>query len=119
MCHMTAADFRKLALSFPDTLESAHMNHPDFRAKGKIFATFPKPDESVGMIKLTPEQQAMFVKDEPGMFEPVPGGWGRGGATLVKLRSAKIPIVRRAMEQAWTNATTKTSRPAAPPGRRT
>jgi len=107
MWHMTAADFRKLALSFPDTVEASHMNHPDFRARGKIFATFPNADEKAGMIKLTPEQQAMFVKDEPEMFEPVPGGWGRGGATLVRLKPAKVTIVRRAMEQAWTNATAK------------
>jgi len=103
MWHMTAADFRKLALSFPDTIEASHMGHPDFRAAKKIFATFPKADEKVGMIKLTPEQQAMFVKDEPEMFEPVPGGWGRGGATLVNLRAAKITVVRRAMEQAVNN----------------
>jgi hypothetical protein len=104
---MTAADFRKLALSFPDTIESAHMGHPDFRAAGKIFATFPKPDEKIGMIKLTPEQQAMFVKDEPAIFEPVPGGWGKGGATVVKLKSATKTEVRRAMEAAWKNATSK------------
>jgi hypothetical protein len=102
---MTAADFRKLALSFPDAIESSHMGHPDFRARGKIFATFPKPDEKIGMIKLTPEQQAMFVKDEPLMFEPVAGGWGKGGATVVKLKSAAKTEVRRAMEAAWKNAT--------------
>jgi hypothetical protein len=104
---MTAADFRKLALSFPDAIESSHMGHPDFRAGGKIFATFPKPDEKIGMVKLTPEQQAMFVKDEPAMFEPVPGGWGKGGATVVKLKSATKTEVRRAMEAAWKNATSK------------
>ncbi len=107
MWHMTAADFRKLALSFPDAIEASHMGHPDFRARGKIFATFPKPDEKVGMIKLTPEQQAMFVKDEPAMFEPVPGGWGRNGSTLVQLKAAKVTVVRRAMEQAWTNVAVK------------
>jgi hypothetical protein len=102
---MTASDFRKLALSFPDTIESSHMGHPDFRAKGKIFATFPKPDEKIGMIKLTPEQQAVWCKDEPDMFEPVPGGWGRGGATQVILKSATKTIVKRAMEDAWKNVT--------------
>src|SRR5579883_3385103 len=103
MWHMTAADFRKLALSFPDAIEASHMGHPDFRAGGKNFATFPKPDEKAGMIKLTPEQQAMFVKDEPDMFEPAAGGWGRSGSTLVNLRAAKISVVRRAMEQAVAN----------------
>lgn len=81
------------------------MGHADFRAGGKIFATFPKPDEKIGMVKLTPEQQAMFAKDEPEMFEPVPGGWGRRGATVVKLKSATKTEVRRAMEAAWNNAT--------------
>jgi hypothetical protein len=102
---MTSADFRKLALSFPDTVEASHMGHPDFRARGKIFATFPKADEKIGMIKLTPEQQAIWCKDEPEMFEPVSGGWGRGGATSVKLKTAKAAIVRKAMQDAWKNVT--------------
>jgi hypothetical protein len=107
MWQMTANDFRKLALSFPDTVEASHMGHPDFRARGKIFATFPGADEKVGMVKLTPEQQAMFVKDEPTMFRPVPGGWGKGGATQVLLKPATKTEVRRAMETAWKNVTAK------------
>jgi hypothetical protein len=107
MFTMTSAEFRTLALSFPDAIESSHMGHPDFRAGNKIFATFPKADEKAGMIKLTPEQQAMFVKDAPGTFEPVPGGWGRGGATLVKFKTADKAEVRRAMEVAWKNVTSK------------
>jgi hypothetical protein len=31
---MTAADFRRLALGFPEATESAHMDHPDFRVRG-------------------------------------------------------------------------------------
>src|SRR5580704_13784852 len=45
---MTPNDFRKLALSFPDTEERGHMNHPDFRVAGKIFATLGYPDKSWG-----------------------------------------------------------------------
>jgi len=36
---MTPAQFRKMALRFPGVVESAHMNHPDFRVGGKIFAS--------------------------------------------------------------------------------
>jgi hypothetical protein len=36
---MTAKDFRQIALSLPETEERAHMDHPDFRVGGKIFAT--------------------------------------------------------------------------------
>ena len=51
---MTANDFRKLALSFPATAEHAHMNHPDFRVAGKIFATLGYPSKERAMVKVTP-----------------------------------------------------------------
>jgi hypothetical protein len=42
--HVTAKDFRWLALSMPEAEEHAHMDHPDFRVGGKIFATLGYPD---------------------------------------------------------------------------
>ena len=83
------------------------MQHPDFRVRGKIFATLPSADEDRGMVKLTPEQQAQFVRESPNVFEPVPGGWGRGGATLVQLRAAKPNVVRHALVAAWRNSAPK------------
>jgi hypothetical protein len=84
---VTDDDFRNIALSLPNASESAHMGHPDYRVRGKIFTTI-LPDEGWGMIKLTPEQQAIFVQAEPMVFVPVEGGWGRKGATSVRLESA-------------------------------
>jgi hypothetical protein len=105
---VTAEEFRRLALSFPEALEGAHMHHPDFRVRGgKIFATLAYPDKKWGMVKLTPEQQEEFVRAEPEVFEPVKGGWGRGGATSVRLKSAKKKTVRPAMAAAWCNAAPK------------
>jgi len=100
---MTAENFRRIALSFPETTEGAHMRHPDFRVRGKIFATLGYPGEDFGMVKLTPDQQPVFVKTEPAVFEPVTGGWGRRGATTVRLRFAKKEITRRALATAWRN----------------
>jgi hypothetical protein len=100
---MTQTDFRRIALSFPATSESAHMNHPDFRVCGKIFATMGYPDAAWGMVKLTPEQQEEFVGAEPAVFEPVKGGWGRKGATAVRLKSVKGSSLRAALAAAWCN----------------
>src|SRR2546422_9254498 len=83
---MTSNDFRRLALSFPETSESAHMGHPDFRVGGKIFATLGYPDDDRAMVKLTPLEQEMFVKSHPAVFDPCTGVWGRRGATSVRLR---------------------------------
>ena len=69
---MTADEFRRFALSFPEAIEDAHMGHPDFRVRGKIFATLG-PDEEWGMVKLTPEQQAPLVRAEPGVYKPASG----------------------------------------------
>jgi hypothetical protein len=98
---MTANDFRRLALSRPAAEEAAHMGHPDFRVGGKIFATLGYPDASWGSIGLTPEQQEFFVGAEPKMFVPVKGGWGRRGATSVRLRAARAGPVREALTAAW------------------
>ena len=79
------------------------MGHADFRVGKKIFATLGYPDASLGMVKLTPEQQAELVKKAPKVFAPVPGGWGRQGSTHVKLRAATEKVLQPALLTAWTN----------------
>jgi len=103
---MTAADFRSLALSFPEASESAHMNHPDFRVRGKIFATLG-PKEDWGMVRLTPDQQATFVRGKQGAFQPASGAWGRRGCTIVRLEDANESTVRQALSAAWRNTAPK------------
>jgi hypothetical protein len=99
---VTADEFRRLALSLPEASEGSHMNHPDFRVGGKIFATL-WPDGDWGMVKLTAEQQAVFTRSEPKVFQPVKGGWGRRGATKVCLLVATEPSVWQALVAAWRN----------------
>jgi len=70
---MTASDFRRIALSLPDTTEAAHFGNPDFRVGGKIFATLSLEREGYGVLLLTPDQQSGMVADEPAVFSPVPG----------------------------------------------
>ncbi len=98
---MTPNDFRKLALSFPETAERAHMNHPDFRVAGKLFATLSYPNKEWAMVKVTPIEQEMLVRAEPAVFSPVTGAWGRKGCTSVNLKAAKKTTMRRALAAAW------------------
>lgn len=86
---MTPKDFRRLALSFPETEERAHMQHPDFRVAGKIFATLGYPDLDWAMVKLTPLEQEMLVKAQPEVFNPCSGAWGRRGCTNVRLKGVQ------------------------------
>ena len=98
---MTPNDFRKLALSFPVTTEHTHMNHPDFRVAGKIFATLGYPNKEHAMVKVTPVEQEMLVRAEPTVFLPVTGAWGRKGCTSVNLKAAEKTTLRRALAAAW------------------
>jgi hypothetical protein len=104
---MTANDFRRLALALPETTENAHMDHPDFRVGGRIFATLGYPARGWGMVKLTPEQQHYFSKDSPDVFVPVKGAWGRRGATSVHLKSVNKAALQRAITAAWRNTAPK------------
>ena len=100
---MTADGFRRLALQLPESSEVGHMGHPDFRVRGKIFATLGYPDVGWAMVKLTPEQQEALCTAEPKGFVPVKGAWGVRGATNVVLRAARAGSVRVALMAAWRN----------------
>ncbi len=104
---MTADEFRKLALSLPEAVESSHMVHPDFRVRGKIFATLMDQDGSHGMVKVMPEHQRRLIAADPDAFAPVKGGWGRRGCTQVTLAAATEDLVRPALGTAWRNVAPK------------
>ncbi len=100
---MTPAQFREIALALPETEERSHMDHPDFRVAGKIFATLGYPDRTRGMVKLPPEDQHNFCKDYPAAFVPGKGAWGRRGATFVHLGLVTRKTAGKAIEAAWRN----------------
>jgi len=95
-------DFRRIALGMKDAIESAHMGHPDFRAGGRIFATLHS-DRQWGMVKLTPDQQRRFVRENPTTFVPENGAWGRQGCTSVRLESVDEDTLGEAITLAWQN----------------
>ena len=103
---MRAEEFRQIALSFPEAEERSHMDHPDFRVGGKIFATIA-PDCERGMVKLTPEQQAILTRTDPHVFEPATGGWGRNGSTMITFENADEETAREALAMAWKNTAPK------------
>src|ERR1044072_6767239 len=98
---MTSTEFRRLALSMPHATERAHMEHPDFRVDGKIFATLGYPDEDHGMVILPPDEQKKWIESAPGTFAPAKGAWGKSGSTSVRLDGIDGATLRRVMEIAW------------------
>ena len=98
---MNAADFRRIALSLPGTEEKSHMGAADFRVGGRIFATLASEKQGFGNLMLTPEMQADFVAEQPDMFLPIPGGWGRSGSTHIVLAATNEDVLTGALRTAW------------------
>ena len=109
---MNASDFRRIALSFEGAEEGSHMGAVDFRVGGRIFATLASVKEGYGNLMLTPEVQAEFLAERPDLFLPVHGGWGRMGATHIRLVVADEDSLRGALRSAWKLRVGKNSKSA-------
>ncbi len=94
---MTPDEFRAMALQLPGTEEVGHMGHPDFRLRGKIFATLGYPNDEWAMVKVAPDEQLALCSAKPDVFVRVKGAWGERGSTNVRLASADAATVREAL----------------------
>lgn len=99
---MTAADFRRIALSMEGAEEGSHMGAADFRVGDRIFATLASQKQGYGNLMLTLEQQTDFVAEQPDIFLPIAGGWGRMGMTHIRLAKANEDVLTGALRTAWT-----------------
>ena len=113
---MNIDDFRRIALSFPGTEESSHMEQPDFRVGGRVFATLASAKQGYGNLMLTLEQQTVFVEEMPEVFLPIPGGWGRMGMTHIRLAAATEDILHGALYAAWKLRREKNAKSGEKPG---
>ena len=98
---MTAADFRRIALSLQGVEEYSHVGLPAFRVGGRKFASLASQAEGYGNLMLTPEQQAAFVEEAPEIFQPIPGGFGKMGHTHIRLAAASDDVLAGALRTAW------------------
>jgi hypothetical protein len=115
---MTAADFRRIALSQEGVEEYSHAGLPAFRVGGRKFASLASEAEGCGNLMLTMEQQEGFVEEAPEIFLPIPGGWGTMGHTHIRLAAASEDVLTGALRTAWRlridkNAKTSRKKPVA------
>lgn len=99
---------RRLALSLSGTVEASHMERTAFRTKRKIFATLgPAGDLN---LMFDPDQRDAHCAMDPRAFSPVPGGWGRMGATRCDLAAVDEPVLLSALVEAHRLALPRTRR---------
>src|ERR1044071_3493629 len=98
---MTAADFRRIALSLEGVEEYSHAGLPAFRVGGRKFASLASKAQGYGNLMLTLEQQAAFTDEAPEICLPIPGGWGKMGHTHIRLAAASEDVLTGALRTAW------------------
>jgi hypothetical protein len=99
----TAADFRRIALSFEGAGEYPHFDRRAFKAR-VTFATLA-PDELSANIKFAPDEQALKRAVAPDAA--LDNAWGRRGWTCATLAALSETELKAALEMAWRHAAPK------------
>ena len=94
------------------------MGAADFRVGGHIFATLAHEKRGYGNLMLTPEAQLELLAERPDVFLPVAGGWGKNGATHVRLEVADEDVLAGALRTAWKLRKEKNEKPKRASARR-
>ena len=76
---------REMALALPLASEAPHFDRMAFRTPRKIFATLKATACDLNLM-FDPDLRDFYCEQAPDAFAPVPGGWGRNGATRCDLR---------------------------------
>ncbi len=98
--------FCEIALSFPEVIEAPHFGIPSFRVNKKIFTTLWEKENKV-MLKLPLNDQSVFCSFDSKIIYPVPGGWGKQGATFFELSKVKKSMLKDALTIAYCNVAPK------------
>lgn len=106
---VTIETFRQMALSIPGTIEVPHFDRASFRVNKKIFATLDEK-KKIAVLMFSPLDQSVFCAFDKTIIYPVPGGWGRKGATIFELLKVKKSMLKDALEVVYAAIASKTTK---------
>ena len=92
---ITPAQIKKLALAFPEAVESSHFDVKDFRVKKKIFATIHPSGKTGVLLRLDSDQRSALAENKPGVYTL------RGTALQVTFAKVSVSEYKQLLEQAW------------------
>ena len=75
---------RALALALEGAIEAPHFHRAAFRTPRRTFATLDADANDLNLM-FDPDLREFYCEQAPEAFAPVPGGWGRRGATRCDL----------------------------------
>lgn len=90
---------RELALAVGDASEAPHFHRVAFRTPRKTFATLDAEARDLNLM-FSQDLRDFYCELAPHAFRPVPGGWGRMGATRCDLEAVDEATLASALEAA-------------------
>jgi hypothetical protein len=109
---VSPAQARKLALSLQGVSEAGHFDRTAFKTR-RIFATLGAGGGDLNLM-LDRALQEFYCEQAPQAMSPVPGGWGKNGATRCDLRKVEESILRSALKAAHARASAPAPKRAKP-----
>ena len=94
---VTVETFRQMALALPAAIELPHFDRASFRVNKRIFATMDEK-KKIAVLMFSPLEQSVFCAFDKNIIYPVPGGWGRQGATIFELGRVKKAMLKDALD---------------------
>lgn len=108
---VTPARAKKLALGLEGASERPHFDRIALRTPRKTFATLAGDGADINLM-FDPELRDFYCEQAPHAFAPVPGGWGRMGATRCDLKKVDEATLLSALKAAHALAAPKTGKRA-------
>jgi hypothetical protein len=112
---VTPARAKKLALSLADASERPHFDRIAQRTPRKTFATLAGNGGDINLM-FDPELRDFYCEHAAHAFAPVPGGWGRMGATRCDLKKVDEATLLSALKAAHALAAPTPKKRKAPRG---
>ena len=106
---ITVETFRQMALSLPDAMELPHFDRASFRVNKRIFATLHEKNKTA-VLMFSPLEQSVFCAFDKTIIYPVPGGWGKQGATIFELDKIKKAMMKDALSVVYNEILAKSKK---------
>ena len=104
-----AENARRLALGLQGAAEKPHFDRTAFHTPRKTFATLGPGGRDLNLM-FDPDLRDFYCEQAPAAFSPVPGGWGRMGATRCDLDAVDEATLLSALKAAHALALPKRSK---------
>ena len=98
-----------MALALPGVIELPHFDRASFRVNKRIFATMQE-EKKIAVLMFSPLEQSVFCSFDKTIIYPVPGGWGRQGATIFELGKIKKAMLKDALSVVYNEVVAKTKK---------